>query len=122
MNPLSIKPLYLAVAAALAFGSGWQINDWRLHTQISEMKAVTAEAKGKDAAETVTAMQADAKSIHDAATELGASKNMLGSKIDVIIKGMKNAKPLPAGCKPDDLRVHSLDAAIEAANAAAAGH
>lgn len=122
MNPLSIKPLYLALVAALAFGAGWQINGWRLHTQIAEIKTVAAEGKAKDAAETVTAMQADAKSIHDAATELAGIQISLGPKLDAIRKDLKNAKPLPRDCGPDSVRVRSLEAAIEAANAASSRH
>lgn len=125
MNPFSINPLHAlgagVVALAIGFGGGWMVNGWRLGSQLSELRASHAEEKSKQAGEAVTTMKADAENIHKAASEFTALQNTLGPKFEALKKEVKNAKPLPAGCGPDAVRVRNLDAAIEAANAAASG-
>lgn len=125
MNPFLLNPLHAlaagVVALAIGFGGGWSVNGWRLGAQLSELRAAHAEEKSKQAMDTVTTMKADAQSIHDAAKQFTTIQNSLGPKFDALKKEVRNAKPLPAGCAPDDVRVRNLDAAIEAANAAAAG-
>lgn len=125
MNPLSINPLMLLGAGAatliIGFGGGWTTNGWRLGAEISEIKAAQSQAAAKQAEGTVTTMRADADAMHQAAGEFIAIQNTIGPKIDALKKDLKNAKPLPPGCRPDDVRVRNLNAAIDAANAVAVG-
>jgi hypothetical protein len=128
MNPFLINPGHLLAGLALAlfigFGGGWTANGWRLGAEISDIKADHAQQKAKAAGETVTTMKADAAAIHTAAEEFAKLQSTLGPKFDALKNEVRNAKttaPLPAGCLPDVIRVRNLDAAIDAANAAAAG-
>lgn len=128
MNPLSINPLHLvaAVGASLlvglasGFGAGWTANGWRGDSKLATEKASRANEKASQAAATVTTLKADADAINKAATAFLASQQALGPKFDALKKEMRDAKPLPPDCRPDDRRVRNLDAAIDAANAAAA--
>lgn len=126
MNPLTINPLALlgagALAIALGFGSGWTANGWRLGAELSDLKATHAGEQATQAATAITDMKADAASIHAAATEYAAIESTLAPKIAALTKELKNAPKLPPGCRPDDFRVRNLEAAVDAANAAAARH
>lgn len=125
MIPLTLRPARALGAAALVlvvgFAGGWLVNGWRLGSDLAELRAQHAEKIATQAQATVTTMQADAAAIHMAAGQLVAIETTLGPRIDALKKEIRNAKPLPAGCLPDPARVRNLDAAIDAANAAAAG-
>lgn len=125
MIPLTLAPARAAGAAVLilvlGFAGGWLVNGWRLGADLAELRAEHAEQIATQATATVTTMQADAAAIHTAAGQVVAIQNTLGSKMDALRKEIKNAKALPDGCAPTDDRVRHLDAAIDAANAAAAG-
>jgi hypothetical protein len=125
VNPLSINPLRALGGAVLILvlggAGGWTVNGWRLQAELAEERAARAQDEAAQAASAVATLTADAKVINRAATQLLAIQDKLGSKIDAIQKEMKNAKPLPPDCRPDDFRVRGLDAGIDAANAAAAG-
>lgn len=125
MIPLTLAPARAAGAAALVlalgFAGGWLVNGWRLNSDLAELRAQHAEQIATQAKAAVTTMQADAAAIHIAAGQLVTIETTLGPKIDALKKEIRNAKPLPAGCLPDPARVRNLDAAIDAANAAAAG-
>ena len=123
MNPLAIKALVGAAILSLAFGAGWQVQGWRLKTEISEIKAEHSEENAQRSQVALTDLQADAKLIHDAATGYAAIQSTLSGKMDLIRKDLKNAqaqKPLPAGCAADADRLRSLKAAVSATNEAAA--
>lgn len=124
MNPLTLNPLALVggalVVAAVAGATGWTANGWRLNADLAELRAQHADAKAEQAVATVTTMQADAKKISTAARQLLTIQQSLGPQFDALKKEIKNAKPLPVGCVPDAVRVRNLDAAIDAANKAAA--
>ncbi|MES2787661.1 MAG: hypothetical protein V4684_19500 [Pseudomonadota bacterium] len=128
MNPFLVNPLHLlaglAVASVVGFGGGWTANGWRLGAELSDIKTVHAQQVAKAAGEAVTTMKADAVAIHTAAEEFATLQSTLGPKFDALKNEVRNAKaatPLPTGCLPDDARVRNLNAAIDAANAAAAG-
>jgi hypothetical protein len=104
-------------AGVLAFGAGWVINGWRLETALSKLKTAQAVEKSNQATAALTTLQADAAAIHTAATEYASIQNTIAPKIAALTKELRNAKPLPVDCKPDPVRVHNLDAAIDAANA-----
>jgi len=109
-----------AVAAVLAFGAGWIINGWRLGADLADLRAQHAQAQATQAGATVSTLQADAAAIHQAATEYVGIETTLAPKIAALTKELRNAPKLPAGCAPDPVRMRNLDAAIDAANQAAA--
>lgn len=126
MIAAAVAPLVKLAAGAVltlavGFAGGWLVNGWRLESGLSELRAQHAEKIATQAKAALTTLQADAAAIHIAAGQLATIETTLGPKIDALKKEIRNAKPLPAGCLPDPARVRNLDAAIDAANAAAAG-
>lgn len=113
----------LAVAAA-CFGTGWTIQGWHKDSDIAALKLKQSNDRAAVAEKALTDLQAGTRKMNEAATELTGIKLNLDGKLDKIGKDLKNVqaqKPLPADCKPDDLRMLNLKAAIDAANSAAAG-
>lgn len=108
------------VAAALAFGAGWTVNGWRLGAELAGLRAESAREQAAQATATVTTLQADAAAIHQAVTEYAGIQSTLTPKITALTKELRNAPRLPDNCRPDAVRVRNLDAAIDAANQAAA--
>ena len=108
-----------AVAAALCFGAGWAINGWRLGAGVAKLQAKHALEQAAQATAVVSTLQADAAAIHKAATEYAGIQSTLAPKIAALTKELRNAPRLPVDCRPDDVRVRNLDAAIDAANQAA---
>jgi hypothetical protein len=109
-----------AVAAAVCFGAGWAVNGWRLGTDVANLRAERAQEQAAQATAAVSTLQADAAAIHQAATEYAGIQSTLAPKIAALTKELRNAPRLPVDCRPDDVRVRNLDAAIDAANQAAA--
>lgn len=113
-----LAPFKLLLVVVLGFGAGWVVNGWRLHSQLSDMEAAHAKEKAEQAISERDTLKADADKIHQAATEYAGIQNTLAPKIAALTKELRNAKPLPPGCRPTDDRVRNLDAAIDAANSA----
>jgi len=109
-----------ALVAVLGFGAGWVVNGWRLGADLAHLQAERAQQQAAQATETVSTLQADAAAIHQAATEYAGTQSTLAPKITALTKELRNAPHLPADCRPDPVRVRNLDAAIDAANQAAA--
>jgi len=126
MTPLLIAPLRALVGAVLLLavgaGAGWTVNGWRLQSALSEERAARADEKAVQAVEATLTLHADAQAINRAASDVLAAQRAMAPKFEQFQKALKNAKPLPRDCRPDDLRVRTLEAGIDAANAAAAGH
>ncbi len=113
----------LTVAAA-CFGTGWTIQGWHKDADIAALKLQQSNDRAAVAEKALTSLQASTKQMQAAATDLTGIKLNLSDKLDTISKDLKNVqaqKPLPADCKPDDLRMLNLKAAIDAANSAATG-
>jgi len=113
---------FLAGAVIIALGlagsgaAGWFFNGWRKDAVIAELQRAHAQERADQARAALTMLQADAAAIHKAATEFGAIQSTLAPKMTALTKELRNAKPLPADCRPDVVRVRNLDAAIDAAN------
>jgi Tfp pilus assembly protein PilN len=123
MLRLAPYKLMLQIAAAVmvavaAFGAGWLVNGWRLRSELSELRADRATEKADQATAALTTLKDDADKIHAAATEYAGIQNTLAPKIVALTKELRNAPRLPVDCRPDDVRVRNLDAAIDAANQA----
>lgn len=113
-----------AVAAltlgACLFAAGWQVNGWRKDAQIAELTAARAQADLTSANLALTDLRVAGQTIRQKADEYAGIQSTLGAKLDAIRKDMKNAKPLPVDCRPDDFRVRKLSDAVDAAKQAAA--
>lgn len=112
---------WLASAVAAAFLS-CILTAMPYRATIANMKAVEAKADAERANQTLEKFEADAARIHDAAQGYADLQANLSSQISVISKDFKDAiksHPLPLDCRPDDVRVRALTAAVAAANAAA---
>jgi len=109
-----------AVLAVVLFAAGWAVNGWRKDAEIAELTAARAQADLTSANAALGNLEAAGARIRQSADDYLIIKSDLGAKLDAIRKDLKNAKPLPAGCRPDAQRVRSLSDAVDAAKQAAA--
>lgn len=116
-------PWRAIAAAALAagiFAAGWAVNGWRKDAEIERMKTASAQADLASANRALEDLQHAGATIRAKADEFTVAQTTLGTKVDAAVKEFRNAKkPLPADCRPDDLRVRKLTDAYEAAKQAA---
>lgn len=120
MPDVRVIAVAAAASVALSFAAGWTVNGWRHGAELAELTAARAQA---DLATTNQALQdlgAAGATIRARADEFAGIQSTLGEKLDAIRKDMKNAKPLPVDCRPDDFRVRKLSDAVDAAKQAAA--
>lgn len=115
------RAIAAAALAAVIFASGWAVNGWRKDVEIERMKTASAQADVASANQALADLQQAGATIRARADEFNGIQSTLVAKMDAIRKDLKNAKPLPADCRPDDVRMRSLSNAVDAANAAAAG-
>jgi len=120
MIPAQYRALAAAVGAlvalALAGAAGWFANGWRHGAEIAELRRVHAEFRATLSETALADVQADAAAIRQAAVEFSTIQSTLTPKMSALTKELRNAKPLPASCRPDADRVRNLDAAIDTAN------
>lgn len=108
----------IAVVALVAIGvaGGWIASAWKHDAEIAELRRAHTEYRATLTEAALADVQADAAVIRQAATEFAGIQSTLAPKMTALTKELRNAKPLPAGCRPDADRVRNLDAAIDAAN------
>ncbi|TMS58542.1 hypothetical protein MW7_007405 [Imbroritus primus] len=114
---------YAAVAIAAGLFAGWAAWQWQANAyerQIARINEKQARADLSAAQQEISGLRQDTANINQKATELLGIQSTLGGQIAAIRKDMKNAKPLPADCRPDDFRVRKLSDAVAAAKQAAA--
>ncbi|WP_240804919.1 hypothetical protein [Cupriavidus oxalaticus] len=119
---LSVVPWRAIAALALGaclFAAGWAVNGWRKDAEIERMKTASAQADLAGANKAIEDIGLASTRIREAADDYAGIQTTLGDKLDAIRKDLKNAKPLPVGCRPDDVRVRKLSDAINAAKQAA---
>lgn len=121
MNPFALRVLALAVGTAVSFAVGWHVNGWRKDAEIYAITAEMVKGRSDQAQAALTDLATAAARIRTAADGYTADSAALGAKLDQLRKDFKNAKPLPADCRPDTFRMRHLSAAIDAANEAATG-
>lgn len=109
-----------AVLAGGLFAAGWVTNGWRKDAELAELTAARAQADVETANQALGELRAAGAGIRARADEYRAIQSTLGSRLDAIQKELKNAKPLPADCRPDAGRVRVLADAVDAAKQAAA--
>jgi len=108
-----------AGALAIAFLAGWTANGWRKDVEIAELAAARAKADLTTANQAIGELRAASADIRARADEYRGISTQLDAAASAIRKELKNAKPLPAGCRPDDFRVRKLSDAVDAAKQAA---
>ncbi len=108
------------VGLLLAGAAGWVANGWRHGAELADLQRAHAEFRATLSEQALTDVQADAATIRQAATEFTAIQSTLAPRMTALTKELRNAPKLPADCRPDPVRVRNLDAAIDAANQAAA--
>jgi len=108
-------------AAALAGGAAWTAQGWRKDVHIAELQRDQQQARADTNAAALDAIKLDISAIAGATARAAADAGALPAQVGEITKALKNAKPLLAGCRPDDVRVRSLTDAVRAARGAAAG-
>lgn len=122
MNPLTIKPLLItgAVALAIGFGSGWTANGWRLGVEIAELKSDAAAVEAQSATEALAELETGMKRVTAAAKTAQGNVGTINSQLDQIRKEFKNSAPppLPPDCRPDDVRMKNLRDSAQAVDAA----
>lgn len=110
----------VAIGAALFAGSAawqWQANAYE--RQIAQINEKQARADLDGARTALDDLQTATTTINQKATELRGIQVTLGGQLDAIRKDLKNAKPLPVDCLPDDHRMRKLSDAVAAAKQAA---
>jgi hypothetical protein len=113
---------YAAVAlasSALASYVAWTAQGWRKNVQIAELQRDQHKARADTNGAALQAIQVDLSAVAEAAARAAADAVALPTHVREITKALKNAKPLLAGCRPDDDRVRSLTDAVRAARGAA---
>lgn len=123
MNPW-VKIGITIIMAAACFGAGWTVQGWHKDSDISALKAEQATDRANVAEQAVADLVEGTNKMKTAATELTGIKLNLSGKLEAISKDLKNAQattPLPSDCRPDGVRMQHLQAAVNAANDAAAG-
>lgn len=122
MVKVQLVAALMLVAALLAAGSAWYVTRLHYTTQIAEMKAEKADDDRNAAVTSLNQMTGQLEAVNDAAHAAVTQLAVTNGALAKIGKGLKNAQPLPADCKPDTVRVQSLDAALDSVNAATARH
>jgi hypothetical protein len=120
MNALLWRAIVASVLTAGIFAAGWAANGWRKDAEIDRMKTDAAQADLASANQALGDLRTASATIREKADEFAGIQTTLGAKLDAIRKDLKNAKPLPADCRPDAQRVRNLLDAVDATKQAAA--
>lgn len=118
---------YLAaavVAGALAAGGTYYVTSRSYEVMIADMKASQANAEAASATAALDKLKSYVASMDAAGVAYGKDRDALDAKLDALNKEFHNAiksSPLPADCRPDDMRVRQLTEAVTATNTAATG-
>jgi len=116
--------LQWGVVAAIAASIGWTAQGWHKDAEIADLKREQADIRATQAAGALNDLVAAASNINAAAKGYVDARDDLISAMSAITKDLKNVQkqnPLPVNCRPDAGRLRSFQAAVAAANAAAAG-
>lgn len=117
---------YLAaavVAGALAASGTYYVTSRSYEVTIADMQASQAKAQAASVTASLDKLRTYIGNMQTAGVEYGATQSTLFAKLDALNKEFHDAikpNPLPADCRPDDVRMRQLSAAVAASNAAAA--
>lgn len=114
--------LYLGVGASIALTSAagsWWVTSNSYALTIASIKNEQLQTDVTTANAALDAFTQKTAAINVAATGYQNGVAALNNKFAALSKDFKNAqaaKPLPVDCRPDDIRLHGLWNAIDAAN------
>lgn len=112
MNPLLNTIVVYVVVALFGAVAGWGINGMRLGAQIEKAKAEFSASKAKAYESALEDIMEDSRRMADAAEEASVVTADLDTALNRVAKELKNAKPLPSNCRPDDFRMQNLQKAV----------
>ena len=122
MIPAEFRAAAIAIAVvalvAIAAAGGWIASAWKHDAEIAELRRAHTEYRATLTEAALADVQADAAVIRQAATEFAGIQSTLAPKMTALTKELRNAKPLPPDCVPDENRVRVLHSAIDTANSA----
>lgn len=129
MGLLMLKALlgwkgYVAAAGAGAFVAGLAVGigqEWRYQAQIAGIERDQAKAEAGSASAALSSLQSDIETISAAAARAASVAPQLTAEVGQLSEAVRNANPLPNGCRPDSDRVRSFTDAVRATNRAATG-
>jgi hypothetical protein len=109
------------VAGVLAGGAAWKVQGWRYGAEIAGMERDQARADARASQQALADIQANIETVAAAGRRAAAVGPTLTAQINKITGALRDAPPLPDNCRPDPVRMRSLESAVDAANRAAAG-
>lgn len=105
--------LIIGVIAALIGGViGWGANGWRLSAEVAKAKEEYSDAKLDAWHKFLDDLQANMGRMADAAEVNKVKTADIDAGVDKLVKGLRNAKPMPVECRLDDFRVKELQATV----------
>lgn len=107
-------------AALLGASAAWLILGAFHGRELAELRLARARDDLTVARLAIEQTNADLATMAASARAAAAAGPKLTASIGALSKALKNANPLPAGCRPDDDRVRTLTDAVRAARGAAA--
>lgn len=110
-----------AVAGVVAGGAAWTVQGWRYGAEIAGIQRDQARADAQASRQALADIQANIETIAAAGRRAAAVGPSLTAQINKLTGALRDAPPLPDGCRPDPVRMRSLESAVDAANRAAAG-
>ncbi|WP_395757571.1 hypothetical protein [Achromobacter sp. EB05] len=110
-----------ATAVAVGAAATWFVLDAFHGREIAELRLEQSRDDLSVAREAIEQTNDDLLAMAANARAAAATGPELTASIDAFSKAVKNANPLPAGCRPDTDRVRSLTESVRAARGAAAG-
>lgn len=112
----------LLVIAGIAIGATAQ--GWRKNAVIADLQRDSETGRADRAETALDTLNTAINKMNTAAGDYIIARDNLRLQMDAITKELKNVQaknPLPVDCRPDAGRLRSLQAAVDAANRAAAG-
>ncbi|WP_322997969.1 hypothetical protein [Castellaniella sp.] len=111
-----------ALAGALVAGpAAWTVQGWRHDAKISGMERDKAQVDARASRQALADIQANIETVAAAGRRAAAVGPTLTAQINKLTGALRDAPPLPDGCRPDPVRMRSLESSVDAANRAAAG-
>ncbi len=108
------------MASAIGAGMAWFVLSAFHGREMAELRLDRTRADLAGARLAIEQTNADLATIAASARAAAAAAPKITASIGAITKALKNETPLPAGCRPDDVRVRNLTDAVRSAGGAAA--
>lgn len=110
-----------ALSAALSIGGTYYVVHNANAVEIADLKLAAANQQVANVTASLDQLKKFIADMHTSVVGYDTLKDAMDKKLADIQKAFQDAikaKPLPIGCKPDDVRMRNLAAAVAAVNAA----